>query len=98
MARKALLTLLFLALVVPASACAHTGQGNVVDVRIVSDHGGEFAKYRTYPQARHEGRYFFMEAVKGEKYSIELTIRSGRLIGVVNAVDGKTLSAAANPT
>ena len=68
--------------------CGRTG---VVDVRIVSDSGSEFAQYRTYPRTSHEGRYFYMEAVKGEKYSIEVTNRSDRQIGVVIAVDGRNI-------
>ena len=48
-------------------------------------------KYRTYPRTSHEGRYFYMEAVKGEKYSIEVTNRSDRNIGVVIAVDGRNI-------
>jgi hypothetical protein len=63
----------------------------MVDVRIVSDAGGEFAQYRTYPRVRYEGRYFYIEAVKGEKYSIEVTNRSERQIGVVIAVDGRNI-------
>ena len=66
MVRKALLTLLFLVVVVPVSAYAHAGKGSVVDVRIVSDHGGEFTKYRAYPRVRQEGTYFYVEAVKGD--------------------------------
>ncbi len=91
MIRKMFLTMLFLVLAVPQLACAYTGDRGMVDVRIVSDAGGEFAKYRTYPQVRHEGRYFYMEAVKGEKYSIEVTNRSDRQIGVVIAVDGRNI-------
>ena len=91
MIRKMFLTMLFLVLAVPQLAYACTGDGGMVDIRIVSDTGGEFAKYRTYPQVRHEGRYFYMEAVKGEKYSIEVTNRSGRQIGVVIAVDGRNI-------
>ena len=91
MVRKALLTLLLLALVVPASACAHTGQGNVVDVRIVSDHGGEFTKYRTYPRAGQGGVYYYVEAVKGERYSVQVRNRSDNRIGVVIAVDGRNI-------
>ena len=90
MVHKMFLMLIFLVLVVPQWACAYVG-GGVVDVRIVSDSGGEFAQYRTYPRASHEGRYFYMEAVKGEKYSIEVANRSDRQIGVVIAVDGRNI-------
>ena len=90
MVRKMFLMVIFLVLVAPQWACAFAGAG-VVDVRIVSDSGGAFAQYRTYPRTSHEGRYFYMEAVKGEKYSIEVTNSSNRQIGVVIAVDGRNI-------
>ncbi|MHB8158623.1 MAG: hypothetical protein ACYDEQ_14770 [Desulfocucumaceae bacterium] len=91
MVRKAFLTMLLLALVIPQVACAHAGGWNVVDVRIISDQGGEFTKHRTYPRAAQEGTYFYMEAAKGEKYSIQVANRSDRRIGVVIAVDGRNI-------
>jgi hypothetical protein len=91
MVRKTFLMMLFLVLAVPQLVCAYAGGVGLVDVRIVSDAGGEFAQYRTYPRVRNEGRYFYMEAVKGEKYSIEVTNRSDRQIGVVIAVDGRNI-------
>lgn len=99
MVRKAFLGLLLVMLVMPAAACAHvTGHGtghvvgwNDVDVRIVSDNGSEFPKYRTYARVPQDGKYFYVEAVKGERYSIQVTNRSGRRIGVVIAVDGRNI-------
>jgi hypothetical protein len=91
MVRKVFFTVLCMVLVIPVLACAHTGKGNVVDVRIVSDHGDEFTKYRAYPRVRQEGRYFFLEAVKGGRYSIQVTNKSDRRIGVVIAVDGRNI-------
>jgi hypothetical protein len=91
MVRKMILMMLFLVLAIPQLACAYVGVGGVVDLRIASDAGGEFPQYRTYPRVRHEGRYFYVEAVKGEKYSIEVTNRSDRNIGVVIAVDGRNI-------
>ena len=91
MVRKIFLTLSFLALAIPASACAHTGTGNVVDVRIISDHSGEFTKHRTYPRLADEGTYFYVEAVKGQRYAVQVTNRSDRRIGVVVAVDGRNI-------
>jgi len=91
MVRKALLTVLFIVSVIPVLACAHAGKGNVVDVRIVSDNGGEFAKYRAYPRVRQEGNFFYVEAVKGDRYSLQVTNRSSRRIGVVIAVDGRNI-------
>ena len=89
--RKMFLMMVFLGLAVPQWACAYVGGTGEVGVRIVSDTGGEFAQYRTYPRVRHEGRYFYVEAVKGDKYSIEVTNRSDRNIGVVIAVDGRNI-------
>ena len=91
MARKALLTLLLVAWIVPALAWAHAGKENVVDVRVLSDHGNEFPKYRVFPQVRQEGNFFYVEALKGSRYSIQVTNRSGRRIGVVIAVDGRNI-------
>jgi len=82
---------LFVVWVIPALAWAHAGKGEVVDVRVLSDSGGEFPKYRTYPGCSQEGKYFYMEAVKGQRYSIEVTNRSDRRIGVVIAVDGRNI-------
>jgi hypothetical protein len=91
MVRKIFLTLLFLTLAIPASACAHTGKGNLVDVRIVSDRGGEFTKYRTYPRLHGEGTYFYVEAAKGQRYAVQVTNRSDGRVGVVVAVDGRNI-------
>jgi hypothetical protein len=84
-------TLLLVALAFPQWANAHAGYRGIVDVRIISDKGGEFAQYRTYPRIHEVGRYFYMEAVKGDKYSIEVANRSNRTIGVVIAVDGRNI-------
>jgi len=91
MTRKALVTMLLVGWVVPVFACAHVGMREVVDVRIVSDSGAEFAKYRTYPGVHQDGRFFYVEAVKGGRYSIQVTNKSGGRIGVVIAVDGRNI-------
>ena len=91
MVRKILLVALWVVWVFPALACAHVGKENVVDVRIVSDDRSEFAKYRAYPQVRQEGNFFYVEAVKGARYAVQVTNRSGRRIGVVIAVDGRNI-------
>ena len=91
MARIAFLTVLLISLVIPALMWGHTGRGEVVDVRILSDSREEFSKYRTYPQHHQEGKYFYMEAVKGQRYSIQVTNKSNRRIGVVIAVDGRNI-------
>jgi hypothetical protein len=91
MVRKIFLMVGLMVLMIPAWACAHTRTGNVADVRIVSDSGKEFAKYRTYPRIRQESNFFYVEAIKGDRYSIQVTNQSGRRIGVVIAVDGRNI-------
>lgn len=95
MVRKLFLAIFFAVLVMPAAACGH-GTGHVarwndVDVRIVSDSGGEFAKYRTYARVPRDGKYSYVEAVRGERYAIQVTNRSDRRIGIVIAVDGRNI-------
>jgi len=91
MLRNVIPALLLAVLVIPQWVSAHIGYGESVNVRIVSDSGNEFPQYRAYPRIEDEGRYFYMEATKGEKYSIEVTNRSNRHIGVVIAVDGRNI-------
>ena len=91
MVRNVFLAALFIVLSIPALACAHVEKQNLVDVRIVSDSGEEFPKYTTHPRIRQEGKFFYMEAVKGERYSIQVANRSNRRIGVVIAVDGRNI-------
>ncbi len=91
MVQKAFATLFFLLVTIPVSACAHVGTGNLVDVRIVSDRGGEFTKYRTYPRVYEQGTYFYVEAVKGERYAVQVANRSDRRIAVLIAVDGRNI-------
>jgi hypothetical protein len=91
MARSALLRVLFISLVIPTLVWAHEAKGSAVDLRILSDSGGEFSKYRTYPRIREEGKFFYMEAVKGQRYSIQITNKSNRRIGIVIAVDGRNI-------
>ena len=81
MKRMAFISILFAALAVPALMSARPGPAPAAEVRVLSDSGAEFPRYRTYPRVRGEGAYYYMEAVKGEKYSIEVTNRSGRRIG-----------------
>ncbi len=91
MVRSVFLTALCIVLIIPVLACAHGGKENLAEVRIVSDSGEEFAKYRTYPRSNQEGKFFYTEAVKGQRYSIQVTNRSDRRIGVVMAVDGRNI-------
>lgn len=91
MTRKVLAAMLFMGWLIPVLACAHAGMREVVDVRIVSDSGTEFTRYRTYPRVHQDGRFFYVEAVKGDRYSIRVTNKSGGRIGVVIAVDGRNI-------
>lgn len=91
MVRKIFWTGLLVVWMIPSWAWAHVGKENVVDVRVVSDHGNEFSKYRVYPQVRQEGNFFYLEATKGARYSVQVTNRSGKRIGVVIAVDGRNI-------
>jgi hypothetical protein len=91
MVRKTFLAAFIIVLAFPFIVSAHIISDGAVDVRIISDRGGEFAKYRAYPRCHQDGRYFYVEASKGEGYSIEVTNRSSRRIGVVIAVDGRNI-------
>ncbi|MBP1708491.1 MAG: hypothetical protein H6Q40_280 [Deltaproteobacteria bacterium] len=91
MARKMIVTALLFVFVIPALASAHVGRSNLVDVRIISDGGSEYPTYSAYPRLRQEGSFFYLEAVKGARYSIQVTNRSGGRIGVVIAVDGRNI-------
>jgi hypothetical protein len=92
MVRNIFLTALFIiVLAIPVLASAHVEKQNLVDVRIVSDSGGEFQKYRAHPRVHQEGNFFYLEAGKGQRYSIQVTNRSNRRIGVVIAVDGRNI-------
>lgn len=85
------ITLFLAALCVPALLSARPEPAPAAVVRVVSDGGTEFPRFRTYPRACGDGAYYYMEAVKGENYSIEVTNRTGRRIGVVIAVDGRNI-------
>ncbi len=95
MARKSFLAAWVMASVFLAWACAYAETGSVVDVRIVSDSGGEFSQYRTYLRSSgrnaQDTKYFYLEAVKGSRYSVQVTNRSDRRLAVVIAVDGRNI-------
>ena len=91
MVRKCFFLVLCMVLVVPILAWTHIGKENLVDVRILADDGREFSKHRVTPRCRQEGNFFYLEAVKGNRYSIHVTNKSGRRIGVVIAVDGRNI-------
>jgi len=83
--------ILALMAVLPAAGHSLKPAPDLVDVRVYSDNGGELPRYRAYPRACQSGAYYYMEAVKGERYSIEVTNRSDRRIAVVVAVDGRNI-------
>ena len=91
MRRIAFMAVLFIGLVIPSLGCAHAGRNDVVAVKIVSDDGGAFPKYETFLRGHREGEYYYLEAVKGQRYSIQVTNKSDRRIGVVIAVDGRNI-------
>jgi len=94
MVRKSYFLVLCLVLAAPLLAWTHVRRENVVDVRIVADNGSEFAKYRAYPRCQQQGNFFYVEAVKGDRYSIRVTNKTGRRVGVVVAVDGRNIISA----
>ncbi|HXX34239.1 MAG TPA: hypothetical protein VEM15_07185 [Thermodesulfobacteriota bacterium] len=91
MRRIALIAVLVISLVTPSLACAHVGRTDVVDVQIVSDNGEAFPKYETFLRGHRQGEYYYLEAVKGQRYSIQVTNKSDRRIGLVIAVDGRNI-------
>lgn len=91
MAKNAFLTVLFICLVIPTLAWTHIEREAVVDIRVLSDSGEAFPKYRTHLQHHQEGKFFYMEAKKGQRYSIQVINKSYRRIGVVIAVDGRNI-------
>jgi hypothetical protein len=91
MRRIAFMAVLFISLAIPSLGWAHVGRNAVVDVRIVSDKGEAFPKYETFLRGHRDGEYYYLEAVKGQRYSIQVTNKSDRSIGVVIAVDGRNI-------
>jgi hypothetical protein len=91
MRRIAFMVILFISLATPTLGWAHFGKNDVVDVRIVSDNGKAFPKYETFLRGHREGEYYYLEAGKGQRYSIQITNKSDRRIGVVIAVDGRNI-------
>jgi hypothetical protein len=85
------MAVLFISLATPTLGWAHFGKNDVVDVRIVSDNGAAFPKYETFLRGHRDGEYYYLEAVKGQRYSIQVTNKSDRRIGLVIAVDGRNI-------
>ena len=78
--------------VLPAMARTDEVRQSAVEVRVISDQGTEYPRYRAHPACeRRAGEYYYMEAVSGGKYSIRVTNRTNRRVGVVIAVDGRNI-------
>lgn len=75
-----------------ATACAHHRGGNV-DVRIVPDQGGQFTTipFKNYFSGQTHIIKKYLEARKGENYSIFVRNTLGERIGIVVAVDGRNI-------
>jgi hypothetical protein len=88
---KILLVLVML-LIFASSACAHHRGGNV-NVRIVPDKGGRFTTipFENYFSGRTHIIKKYLEARKGENYSIVIRNTLGERIGIVVAVDGRNI-------
>ena len=84
--------MLFLLAAVPTLALPDVATEPAVEVRVIADNGAEYPRYRAHPACeRGAGSYYFMEAVRGEEYSIRVTNRTNRRMGVVIAVDGRNI-------
>ncbi len=83
--------LVMMILIISSWGYGHERKRDLVDVKIISDSREEFAQYRTFPRISSEGKFFYVEAVKGKRYSIQVTNRSDRRMGVVIAVDGRNI-------
>jgi hypothetical protein len=91
MRQIAFIAVLLIGLVTPTLGCAHVGKADVVDVGIVSDKGQAFPKYKTFLRGQQQAEYYYLEAIKGQRYSIQVKNKSDRRIGVVIAVDGRNI-------
>jgi hypothetical protein len=86
------LVVLVMLMVFATPACAHH-RGSNVDVRIVPDRGGQFTMipFRSYFSGKTHVIKKYLEARKGENYSIVVRNRSSERIGIVVAVDGRNI-------
>ncbi|MBN2161204.1 MAG: hypothetical protein JW807_17585 [Spirochaetes bacterium] len=91
MKQRALTIILTMLIFVPAFGHRPYPARDAVSVRVISDNGSEYQKYRAHPRVCRPGDYFYMEAVKGERYSIEVANRTSGRIAVVIAVDGRNI-------
>lgn len=78
----------FLAMLLPQLGAASTG---MVDVEVLSDRGTPFRSYGIAPRGNDPAHRAYVEAVKGERYSLRIRNNSGRRVGLVIAVDGRNI-------
>ncbi|HDK81998.1 MAG TPA: hypothetical protein ENH31_05445, partial [Nitrospirae bacterium] len=85
----AVLSIVFMLSAVPAYA----HRGSDVDISIISDNGKEFLAipFREHRKGRTHVVKKYLEAVKGDNYSIVIRNRTSYRIGVVIAVDGRNI-------
>ncbi len=91
MKRALLAVILFSLMIFSVQGREPLGHVNPVRVRVISDSTGELPVYSAHPRGAAPGTYYYMEAAKGDRYSIEVANQSGRRIGVVIAVDGRNI-------
>jgi len=86
------LVVLVMVLIFASPACAHHRGGNV-NVRIVPDKGGQFTTipFENYFSGKTHIIKKYLEAQKGENYSIVIRNTMGERIGIVVAVDGRNI-------
>jgi hypothetical protein len=84
--RTIVVVIAFLALVSGAWAGSI---GDAVEVEVRSDSGGSLSLYPV--DSRYPNRKAYVEAVKGDHYSIIVRNRLNRRIGIVVAVDGRNI-------
>ena len=80
-----------LAVLGPATVWAQRPGADAVDVEVVSDRGRALPEY-PLPQEDRPGVYkAYLEATRGQNYSLKIRNRTNQRIGVVVAVDGRNI-------
>jgi hypothetical protein len=64
----------------------------IADVEVVGDTRGTLPEYKATGQVRQAGTHrAYVEALKGERYAVRVTNRTGERVGLVIAVDGRNI-------
>jgi hypothetical protein len=71
---------------------------DLVEVSVISDTHGDLNKFRLHRAGLRDGEYYYLEAFKGDRYSIQITNKTDRRLGVVVAVDGRNIVSGARST